>query len=42
MAGVDVLHYCADVTEVRKYEVTAKEMNRTQITNQFLQYGTVQ
>jgi hypothetical protein len=30
MAGVDGLHYCADVTEKRKSEVTAKEMNRPQ------------
>jgi len=27
---VDVLHYCADVTEERKFEVMAKEINRTQ------------
>jgi len=27
---VDVLHYCADVTEERKFEVMAKEIDRTQ------------
>jgi len=31
MAGVGILHYCADVTEEMKFEVMAKEMNRTQI-----------
>jgi len=30
MAGVGVLHYCAYGTEERKFEVMAKEMNRTQ------------
>jgi len=26
-----VLHYCADITEDRKFEVMANEMNGTQI-----------
>jgi hypothetical protein len=41
MSVVDVLYYCADVRGERKFEVMAKEMNRTQ-KYQFLQHRRVQ